>query len=213
LRITRRDFVVSTAALLAAAALLGSAPLAFAQGPTVEELMRPGPLPDLVLGKADAPVTIVEYASMTCPHCASFHKTTYPALKSKYIDTGKVRFVFREFPLDDLAVAASMLARCAGGEKSMAMIDVLFASQDKWAVRDPIPPLLQIAKQAGFTQASFDTCLKDQKLYNDILAVRERGSKEFKVESTPTLFVNGKLQKGGATIEELDKLIQPLLKS
>jgi protein-disulfide isomerase len=150
---------------------------------------------------------------MTCPHCANFHKTTYPALKTKYIETGKVRFIFREFPLDDLAVAASMLARCAGGEKSMALIDVLFASQDKWATRDPIPALLQIAKQAGFTQASFDTCLKDQKLYNDILAVRERGSKEFKVESTPTLFVNGKLQKGGATIEELDKLIQPLLKS
>jgi protein-disulfide isomerase len=213
LRITRREFVVSTAAVLAAGALFGSAPLAFAQGPSNEELMRPGALPDLVLGKADAPVTIIEYASMTCPHCANFHKTTYPALKSKYIETGKVRFIFREFPLDDLAVAASMLARCAGAEKSMAMIDVLFASQDKWATRDPIPALLQIAKQAGFTQASFDTCLKDQKLYNDILAVRERGSKEFKVESTPTLFVNGKLQKGGATIEELDKLIQPLLKS
>jgi protein-disulfide isomerase len=213
LRITRREFVVSTAAVLAASALLGSAPLAFAQGPSNEELMRPGALPDLVLGKADAPVTIIEYASMTCPHCANFHKTTYPALKTKYIETGKVRFIFREFPLDDLAVAASMLARCAGGEKSMALIDVLFASQDKWATRDPIPALLQIAKQAGFTQASFDTCLKDQKLYNDILAVRERGSKEFKVESTPTLFVNGKLQKGGATIEELDKLIQPLLKS
>jgi len=213
LRITRREFVVSTAAVLAASALLGSAPLAFAQGPSNEELMRPGALPDLVLGKADAPVTIIEYASMTCPHCANFHKTTYPALKSKYIETGKVRFIFREFPLDDLAVTASMLARCAGAEKSMALIDVLFASQDKWATRDPIPALLQIAKQAGFTQASFDTCLKDQKLYNDILAVRERGSKEFKVESTPTLFVNGKLQKGGATIEELDKLIQPLLKS
>jgi protein-disulfide isomerase len=213
LRITRREFVVSTTAVLAAGALFGSIPLALAQGPSVEELMRPGALPDLVLGKADAPVTIIEYASMTCPHCASFHKTTYPALKTKYIDTGKVRFIFREFPLDDLAVAASMLARCAGGEKSIALIDVLFASQDKWAVRDPIPPLLQIAKQAGFTQASFDECLKDQKLYNNILAMRERGSKEFKVESTPTLFVNGKLQKGGATIEELDKLIQPLLKS
>jgi protein-disulfide isomerase len=213
LRITRREFVVSTTAVLAAGALLGSVPLALAQGPSVEELMRPGPLPDLVLGKADAPVTIIEYASMTCPHCANFHKTTYPALKTKYIDTGKVRFIFREFPLDDLAVAASMLARCAGGEKSIALIDVLFASQDKWAVREPIPALLQIAKQAGFTQASFDECLKDQKLYNNILAMRERGSKEFKVESTPTLFVNGKLQKGGATIEELDKLIQPLLKS
>jgi protein-disulfide isomerase len=175
--------------------------------------MRPGPLPDLVLGKADAPVTIVEYASMTCPHCAHFHKTTYPALKSKYIDTGKVRFIFREFPLDELAVAASMLARCAGGDKAIALIDVLFASQDKWTVRNPLPALLQIAKQAGFTQASFDECLKDQKLYNNIMAVRERGSKEFKVESTPTLFVNGKMQKGGVSIEELDKVIEPLLKS
>ena len=102
------------AALIAAAALLGWAPLARRAGPVLEELMRPGPLPDIVLGKADAPVTIIEYASMTCPHCATFNKTTYPALKTKYIDTGKVRFIFREFPLDELAVAASMLARCAG---------------------------------------------------------------------------------------------------
>ena len=215
MRITRREFVVSTGALVAAAALFNSAPLAFAD-PTMEELMRPGPLPDLVLGKADAPVTIVEYASMTCPHCANFHKTTYPALKTKYIDTGKVRFIFREFPLDDLAVAGSMLARCAGKDDSaraMALIDVLFASQDKWAVRDPVPQLLQISKQAGFTQATFDECLKDQKLYDNILAMRERGSKDYKVESTPTLFVNGKMVKGGASIEELDKVIAPLLKS
>jgi protein-disulfide isomerase len=211
LRITRREFVVSTGALLAAAAWLGPAPLAFAQGPSVEELMRPGPLPDLVIGKADAPVTIIEYASMTCPHCATFHKTTYPALKTKYIETGKVRFIFREFPLDELAVAASMLARCAGGEKSMALIEVLFASQDKWAVRQPLPVLTQIAKQAGFTQESFEKCLADQKLYNDILAIRERGSKDYKVESTPTLFINGKAQKGGATMEQLEKLIDPLL--
>ena len=211
-RINRREFVVATGATIAVAALLGSASFAFAD-PTAEELLRPGPLPDLVLGKADAPVTIIEYASMTCPHCANFHKTTYPALKTKYIDTGKVRFIFREFPLDELAVAASMLARCAGGEKSITLIDVLFASQDKWAVREPIPVLLQIAKQAGFTEKTFDECLKDQKLYNNILAMRERGSKEYKVESTPTLFVNGKMQKGGVSIEELDKLIQPFLKS
>ena len=213
MRITRRDLAASTSAVLAAAALLGSAPLALAQGPTVEELMRPGPLPDLVLGKADAPVTIIEYASMTCPHCANFHKTTYPALKTKYIDTGKVRFIFREFPLDELAVAASMLARCAGGDKAIAMIDVLFASQEKWAVRQPVPILQQISKQAGFTEKTFDECLKDQTLYNNVMAMRERGTKEYKVESTPTLFVNGKMLKGGATIEELEKAIEPLLKS
>jgi protein-disulfide isomerase len=221
LRISRREFVAASGAMLAAAALMGSTSLAVAD-PTVEELMRPGPLPDLIEGKADAPVTIVEYASMTCPHCATFHKTTYPALKTKYIDTGKVRFIFREFPLDELAVAGSMLARCAATEKDnkaaapekgLAMISVLFNAQDKWAVREPIPPLLQIAKQAGFTQATFDECLKDQKLYEAILAMRERGSKDYKVESTPTLFINGKVQKGGATIEELDKLIQPFLKS
>jgi protein-disulfide isomerase len=211
-RITRREFVVSTSALIAAGVVLGSTPLAFAQA-TAEELMRPGPLPDLVLGKADAPVTIIEYASMTCPHCANFHKTTYPALKTKYIDTGKVKFIFREFPLDDLAAAASMLARCAGGEKGIAMIDVLFASQEKWAVREPIPVLRQISKQAGFTEKTFDECLKDQTLYNNIMAIRERGSKEYKVESTPTLFINGKMLKGGATIEELEKAIEPLLKS
>jgi protein-disulfide isomerase len=209
-RITRREFVVSTGALVAAGALLGSAPLALAQ-PTAEELLRPGPLPDLVLGKADAPVTIIEYASMTCPHCANFHKTTYPALKAKYIDTGKVRFIFREFPLDDIAVAASMLARCAGGEKGIALIDVLFASQDKWAVRNPIPILQQISKQAGFTEKSFAECLNDKKLETNLLAMRERGSKEYKVESTPTLFVNGKMQRGEMTIEALEKVIEPLL--
>ena len=214
MRITRREFVVSSGALIAAAALCSSAPLAFAQqSPTQEELLRPGPLPDLVLGKADAPVTIIEYASMTCPHCATFHKTTYPALKEKYIDTGKVRFIFREFPLDELAVAASMLARCVGGDKSMALIDVLFASQDRWAVRQPLPQLQQISRQAGMTQESFEKCLADQKLYDNIVAMRERGSKDYKVESTPTLFVNGKMLKGGASIEDLEKLIAAVSKS
>jgi protein-disulfide isomerase len=209
----RREFVVSTAALIAAAALFGSTPLALAD-PTPEELMRAGPLPDIVLGKEDAPVTVVEYASMTCPHCAAFSKTTFPELKTKYIDTGKVRFVFREFPLDDLAAAAAMLARCidkTNGEKAVAVIEVLFNSQDKWAVRNPLPQLQQITKQAGLSQQAFDECLKDQTLYNNILAMRERGSKEYKVESTPTLFVNGKMIKGGVELNELAKLIDPLL--
>jgi len=209
----RREFVVSATALIAAAALLGSAPLAFAD-PTMEELMRAGPLPDIVLGKPDAPVTVIEYASMTCPHCAHFSKTTFPDLKTKYIDTGKVRFIFREFPLDELAAAAAMLARCidkTNGEKAMAVIEVLFASQEKWAVRNPLPQLQQLTRQAGMSQQAFDECLKDQTLYNNVLAMRERASKEYKVESTPTLFVNGKIIKGGAAIEELAKVIDPLL--
>ena len=211
--VNRREFVISTAALIAAAALFGSTPLALAD-PTPEELMRAGPLPDIVLGKEDAPVTVVEYASMTCPHCAHFSKTTFPELKTKYIDTGKVRFIFREFPLDELAAAASMLARCidkTNGEKAVAVIEVLFNSQDKWAVRNPLPQLQQITKQAGLSQQAFDECLKDQTLYNNILAMRERGSKEYKVESTPTLFVNGKMIKGGVELNELAKLIDPLL--
>ena len=209
----RREFVVSATALIAAAALLGSAPLAFAD-PTMEELMRAGPLPDIVLGKPDAPVTVIEYASMTCPHCAHFSKTTFPDLKTNYIDTGKVRFIFREFPLDELAAAAAMLARCidkTNGEKAMAVIEVLFASQEKWAVRNPLPQLQQITRQAGMSQQAFDECLKDQTLYNNVLAMRERASKEYKVESTPTLFVNGKIIKGGVAIEELAKVIDPLL--
>jgi protein-disulfide isomerase len=210
---TRRDFVAGASAfMLAGGAVLGSLSRAFAD-PTTEELMRPGPLPELTLGKEDAPVTIIEYASMTCPHCAAFHKTTYPALKSKYIDTGKVRFIFREYPLDEVAVAASMIARCVGGDKTMALIDVLFQSQDTWATNRPIPALMQIAKQAGFTQKTFEECLANQKLYNDIVAVRERANKEFKVESTPTLFVNGKLQRGGVSIDDLEKVMQPYLKS
>jgi protein-disulfide isomerase len=182
--------------------------------------MRPGALPDMSIGKADAPVTIVEYASMTCPHCARFDKDTFPELKTRYIDTGKVRYIFREFPLDELAVAVSMIVRyiatdkatnTVNGEKAISLIGVFFSSQDKWATRNPIPALQQIAKQAGMTEKTFEECVKDQKLYNDILAVRERGSKDYKVESTPTIFINGKMLRGEASIEEVAKLIDPML--
>src|SRR5205807_3525317 len=109
---------------------------------STEELMNPGPLPDQVLGAAEAPVTIVEYASMTCPHCADFHTKTFPELKQRYIDTGKVRFIFREFPLDQLALAGSALARCAGEGKYFPMVETLFSTQRTCAVHKPIPPLL-----------------------------------------------------------------------
>jgi protein-disulfide isomerase len=181
----------------------------------VDELMKPGPLSELVLGKADAPITVVEYASMTCGHCANFHNKVFPALKEKYIDTGKVQFLFREFPLDNLAAAASMLTRCAGGEKTFPLISALFHNQETWAFvkGDPRPKLLEVAKQAGFTQESFDKCLSDQKVLDDISAVRTRGSETFGVNSTPTFFINGKKLDAAPTIEEFDKVFAPILKS
>jgi protein-disulfide isomerase len=217
--ITRRAFLqnVSALALLAGFGLAGPdfVQAAPAQKDSVppEELMKPGALPEQVLGAPDAPVTIIEYASMTCPHCAMFHEKTYPELKKKYIDTGKVRFIFREFPLDPLAAAGFMLARCAGEGKYFPMIEILFHQQKTWAVEKPLPPLLTIAKQAGFSQQSFEQCLANQKLLDDIEKVRDRGAKEYGVSSTPTFFVNGKVQRGAPTIEELDKLIEPHLKA
>jgi protein-disulfide isomerase len=181
----------------------------------LDELMKPDALGDLVLGKADAPCTIVEYASMTCGHCGHFHNTVFPTIEEKYIATGKVRFIMREFPLDTLAAAASMLARCAGGDKTIPMIKVLFAKQEEWAfVRtNAVPELFKIAKQAGFTQESFDKCLTDQALLDKISQGRERASKQFGVDATPTFFVNGKRLKDGPTIEAFDKAIAEVVKS
>jgi protein-disulfide isomerase len=222
LTITRRKFLhdVSAVALaggiLAIAGQSGLALIGGAQADTVplDQLMAPGALPDQVLGSPQAPVTIVEYASMTCPHCANFSKNTYPELKKRYIDTGKVRYIFREFPLDRLAVAGSLLARCAGdGDKFYGMIELLFAQQTQWVVRAPIPHLMDLAKQAGFTQQTFDSCLANQEMFDKIVKVREQAAKDFKVESTPTLFINGEKVSGDVSIEELEKKIQALLKS
>jgi protein-disulfide isomerase len=219
LNITRREFLEGVGALAlvgGAMATVGEAAWAAPAGPqtvSMEELMSPGPLPDQVLGAAEAPVTIVEYASMTCPHCAQFHETTYPELKKRYIDTGKVRFIFREVPLDPLAAAGFMLARCAGEGKYYPMIETLFHQQKTWAVQKPIPPLLAIAKQAGFSQQSFEQCLANQKLLEDIEKVRERASNKFGVSSTPTFFINGERVAGSLSIDDLEKKIQPYLKS
>ena len=209
--ITRRtalELLGGAAALVA----LPSLP-AFAQNVSPADLAEPGPLGDVVLGPKDAKVTIVEYASLTCSHCAAFHRDTFPELKKRYIDTGQVRFILREFPLDPLAAGAFMLARCAGNEKYYPMVDILFQKQKEWVVQNPIPPLLSLAKQAGFTQESFESCLKDQKILEGIESVRTHGAEKLGVNSTPTFFINGKVVRGAITMDELDKQLQPLLKS
>jgi protein-disulfide isomerase len=179
----------------------------------VDELMAGEALPDLALGSNDAPVTIVEYASMTCSHCAAFYGSTFPELKKKYIDTGKVKFILREFPLDPLGAAGFMIARCAGDDKRNAIVDLLFAQQKNWAFTEkPVDALADLLKQTGMSRKSFDACLKDQSLYDKIAKVHDRAAEKFGVAATPTFFINGKKQKGEMSPEALDNLLAPLVK-
>ena len=175
----------------------------------LDQLMSIGPLADLAQGSASAPITIVEYASMTCSHCAAFHDTTWPELKSKYIDSGRAKFVLREFPLDPLATAAFMLARCAGADKRNLLIDQLFTQQKTWAfVEKPIEPLLGIVKTVGFTQVDFETCLRNQDLYEQVSQSRERAAEAFNIDSTPTFFVNGRKLTGELSIVDFDHAVE-----
>src|SRR4030088_2256561 len=218
--VTRRYVLMGGAALAVVAAAGGGGYYLWTQPDTavaqpaagggevpIAELMTPGPLGDQAQGAADAPVTIIEYASMTCPHCSHFHKTTYPEMKKKYIDTGKVRFIFREFPLDPLAAAGSMLARCAGNDKYFPMIESLFAQQKDWVIQKPLQPMMAIAKQAGFTQESFDKCLANQQMLDGLEAGRTRAVQKLNVNSTPTFFINGKIFRGALPVQELDKQV------
>ena len=218
--LTRRELLTTGAvlALGAAAVSAGVLPplttLAFAadNDPSPEDLAHAGPAGDVMIGSDKAPVTIIEYASMTCPHCAHFEETTLPELKKRYIDTGKVRYVMREFPLDALAAAGFMLARCAGPDKYESVVETLFAKQPDWVIQQPIPPLMAIAKQFGFTEESFNACLANQKVLDDIQAVRDYAANKLAVNSTPTFFINGKRLVGDLSIEAMAKEIDPYLK-
>ena len=214
---TRRRFLTTTAVAAAGFAALASFPgLAFAQEPpaTVDmtELMKPGALPDMALGDPNAKVKIVEYMSMTCSHCSDFHIKTFDEIKTKYIDTGKVYFVIREFPLDPLAAAAFMLARNAPGGKYFEVVSNLFKTQSEWAfVEDPLAGLRNVSKQFGYSPATFEATLTDQKLLDDLNATRKRGGDEFGITGTPTFFINGQREVGFMSVEELSAKIDPLL--
>lgn len=219
--LSRREFCKKSASLALTAAVFagglsrfGFLDAAFAQTPSQADLMETGPLEDMTLGNASASVTVIEYASTTCPHCAHFYATTYPELKKRYIDTGKIRYIYREFVLNQLDAAAVMLLRCTDKAKYFPLLDALFQKQSEWVVQKPLPPLLGLAKQAGFTEESFNQCLSNQALLDKIDAMRQRASGKLGVNSTPTFFVNGKkLPPGDVSIDDLAKEIDPLLKS
>ena len=216
--ITRRAFTAALS-LSGLATLIGFSPLRLITGAmaqSVADVAKPVSLPDMALGPANAPVTITEFASMTCPHCAAFNAEVFPKLKSEYIDTGKIRYVFREFPLDIKAAAGSMLARCIAKDdagKYFAVIDLLFKQQADWVMKNTTETLARIGKQAGLTQQAVEDCLKDQALLDKIAADQKYAAEVLKVDSTPTFFVNGEKLKGETSFEEFAKRINPLLKS
>ncbi len=216
--ITRRAFTAALS-LTGLAALAGFSPfrlIAGAMAQTAADVSKPVSLPDMALGPANAKVTIVEFASMTCPHCAAFNAEVFPKIKAAYIDTGKIRYVFREFPLDIKAAAGSMLARCIAKDDSakyFTVIDLLFKQQADWVMKNTTDTLSRIGKQAGLSQQQIDDCLKDQALLDKIAADQKYAAEVLKVDSTPTFFVNGEKIKGETSFEEFQKKIDPLLNS
>lgn len=167
---------------------------------------------DHVMGKADAAVTIVEYASMTCSHCASFHNDVLPALKTRYIDTGKVKLVYRDFPLDRVAAQAAQLAECVDRERYFGVVATVFQTQAQWAAaKEPLADLLKLLRLAGLGEAQAKACLDDQKGLEAILA-EQQGGVALGVDSTPTLFVNGTRFAGPRTVQAFDDLLSKLIK-
>ncbi len=202
----RRQLILGASTLAATAAFASTGHAAV----DIAALHAPPAEGEMAMGPENAKVVVVEYASASCPHCASFHKTAFQELKKEYIDTGKIRFIFREFPLNQPALAAFMLARCAPKEKYFPLIDMFFEQQETWLAA-PREGLEKIAQLAGFTKETFEACLKNEAVAKGILAVSDKASKEFGVDSTPSFFVNGELLKGSLTIEELRAKIDPLL--
>ena len=207
----RRRIVL--AVLLAFAATPSATP-ASAQNAIAAAVAKPVSLPDIVIGSPKAPVTITEYASLTCPHCSSFGENVFPMLRTRYIDTGKVRFVFREFPLDIKAATAAMLARCIGNgdsEKTLAVIETLFKFQER-LVSDTKETLLYVGKQHGMDEQGVSTCASDQAQLDKLSNDQQYALRELKVVSTPTFFVNGMKLQGSMSYEELEERLKPMLR-
>jgi protein-disulfide isomerase len=209
-----RHALIASSIILAAFGSPSFASRAEAQSAIAAALARPVSLPEIAIGSAKAPVTVTEYASMSCPHCAAFGENVFPMLRSKYIDTGKVRFVFREFPLDIKAAAASMLARCIArddSEKYLAAVELLFKQLER--LMDQTRETLKfVGRLNGMSEQEVETCEKDQGLLDKLAADQRYALETLKVDSTPTFFVNGERLKGAMSFEELEERLKPLLK-
>jgi protein-disulfide isomerase len=209
---------LAVATVLSVAALAASGVLAAGGAPEPDRtvdmatVLKPGPLPELAVGDASG-VPVVEYGSLTCPHCAVFSREVFPELKKDYIDTGKVRFIFREFARNQLDVAAFMLARCIGDDKAFAGIELLFSTQDKWAFVDkPLEPLIAAMRPAGLTRDQAMACLKDQSKAAAIVAIGKRATDELKMTGTPTFVIDGKVFGGELSMDQLRAILDPLIK-
>jgi protein-disulfide isomerase len=204
---------IAFAALLAFASPAVPA-TALAQSAMAAAVAKPVSLPDVAIGSEDAPITITEYSSMTCPHCAAFGQNVLPMLRSNYVESGKVRFVFREFPLDIKAAAASILARCIGrgdSEKYLGAVEMLFKLQDQLMVQTKAT-LLYVGRQHGMSEQDVKTCEEDQAQFDKLTADQQYAVQELKVAATPTFFINGVRFQGTMSYEELEERIKPLLK-
>lgn len=194
-----------------AASLLFALAVTFAAPAAAEIASTEEALAEKVMGSPDAPIEIIAYESLTCPHCASFHANAWPKIKETYVETGKARFVFRDFPFDALALRAGMLARCSGEERYFGVLEVLFESQDGWMrADDPMKALAGIGRLAGISQEGFDACMANEQLLDGILARRQEGEREFDVTSTPTFFINGTKVVGAQPFEKFDEILKPL---
>ncbi len=182
------------------------------ENPTVADVMTTGPLPEMSLGKSNAPVTIVQYASLTCPHCQAFHRETFPEFKRTYIDTGKVRYILREFPIGKQSGNATIALRCAPPDKYFTLYGKFMEQQSSWVSQEVrLEPIFAVAKQVGMTQAQFDSCLKNQAMIDGLKWVKDRG-RTLGIIGTPNFFVQGKLVKKTLTMSDIREMVEPLLR-
>jgi protein-disulfide isomerase len=188
----------------------GNPPNAPASAATIASLLAPTGQ-DRVLGKSDAPITIVEYASLSCPHCAHFTTGVLPKLKEKWIDTGKVKLILRDFPLDEPALRAEMLARCVPPERFYPLVETMFETQEKWVVaKDWRGALEKLVRLAGIGKTEFDSCLGNKAIEDQVTLSRLTAAQQLGVNSTPTFFINGKKYEGEPSVEAFDQLLSGL---